>query len=57
MSTFIDSTHVKLLCPSKKSPPAAMHLYRSNEVLLCECVNDQKSQGEGIDYREAEELS
>ena len=30
MGTFIDSTHMKLLSPSKKSPPVAMHLYRSN---------------------------
>ena len=31
MGTFIDSTHMKLLFPSKSSPPAAMHLlYRSN---------------------------
>ena len=31
MNTFIDSTHMKLKFPSKKSPPAAMHLlYRSN---------------------------
>ena len=31
MVTFIDSTHMKLLSPSKYSPPAAMHLfYRSN---------------------------
>ena len=30
MGTFIDSTHMKLKSPSKYSPPAAMHLYRSN---------------------------
>ena len=31
MSTFIDSTHMKLYSTSKLSPPAAMHLlYRSN---------------------------
>ena len=33
MGTFIDSTHIKLLSPSKKSPPTAMHLfYRSNTL-------------------------
>ena len=33
MGTFIDSTHMKLLSPSKDSPPAAMHLlYRSNNL-------------------------
>ena len=30
MGTFIDSTHRKFLLPSKKSPPAAMHLYHSH---------------------------
>ena len=31
MSTFIDITHMKLLSPSKESPPAAVHfLYRPN---------------------------
>ena len=31
MGTFIDSTHMKLVSPSKENPPAAIHLlYRSN---------------------------
>ena len=47
MGTFIDSTHMKLLSPSKYSPPAEMHLLPFQElrqgpieVLLCERVND-----------------
>ena len=34
MGTFIDSTHMKLYSPSKKSPPTAMHLVVSFKQLL-----------------------
>ena len=40
MCTFIDSTHMKLLSPSKLSPLAAMHLlYRSNNFWKSSCVS------------------